>query len=76
MQDQCRSHVASQWQKNGTYASPQIRNEGINICGFLVKTALAKDLRKLQVFRLLADDNADISGKEQLSIRVRRYGDG
>ena len=59
--------------KNETYTSPQIQNEIIDICGTAIKADLVRDIKKAYAYSILADESADISGKEQLSIGVRFF---
>lgn len=59
--------------KNATYMSPQIQNELINLCGSAVKDLILRDVKKSCAYSILADETADISGKEQLSIGVRFF---
>lgn len=59
--------------KNATYTSPQIQNEIIDICGTAIKADLVRDIKKAYAYSILADESADISGKEQLSIGVRFF---
>lgn len=57
----------------GTYMSPQIQNELINLCGSAVKDLIFRDVKNSCACSILADETADISRKEQLSIGVRFF---
>lgn len=59
--------------KNATYTSPRIQNELIEMCGDTVCNLILKDVKKAFAYYVLADETADISGKEQLSIGVRFF---
>ena len=57
--------------KNALYVSHQIQNELIQTCADILKEQIICDVKKASVFSVLADETADISGTEQLSIGVR-----
>lgn len=59
--------------KNATYMSPQIQNEIIDLCGAVIKDDIIEQAKKAFAFSVLADETADISGKEQLSIGLRFF---
>lgn len=59
--------------KNAQYTSPKIQNEIIKICGVLIRENLTNDIKASNAYSILADESADISGKEQLSIGIRFY---
>ncbi|CAB3225866.1 unnamed protein product [Arctia plantaginis] len=59
--------------KNAQYTSPKIQNEILNICGVLIREKLVDDVKAASAYSILADETADISGKEQLSIGLRYY---
>lgn len=59
--------------KNAQYLSPTIQNELINLCGAVIKDMIIKDVKTADGYSILADETADISGKEQLSIGVRFF---
>lgn len=61
--------------KNALYTSPQIQNELINICGATIKDMIINDVKLAAAYSIMADETADISGKEQLSIGVRFFDD-
>lgn len=59
--------------KNAAYQSPQIQNEIINICGNVIQHKILEKAKKAEWYAVLADETADISGKEQLSIGLRYH---
>lgn len=59
--------------KNAQYLSPRIQNEIINLCGAVVRDLVVYEVKKADGYSILADETADISGKEQLSTGVRFY---
>ncbi|XP_017476117.1 PREDICTED: zinc finger MYM-type protein 1-like [Rhagoletis zephyria] len=59
--------------KNAKYTSPEIQNEIIALCGEVVKDMIIADAKKASAYSILADETADISGKEQLSLGIRFY---
>ncbi|CAG9571742.1 unnamed protein product [Danaus chrysippus] len=67
-----RQHL-EKGQKNAQYTSPKIQNEILNICGILIREKLVDNIRVASAFSILADESADISGKEQLAIGLRYY---
>lgn len=61
--------------RNATYTTPQIQNEIINISGTVIKNDIINDVKKAVAFSIMADETADISGTEQLSIGIRFFDD-
>lgn len=59
--------------KNATYTSPRIQNEIINLCGETIRDMIIADVKQASAYSILADETADISGIEQLSIGVRFF---
>lgn len=59
--------------KNAQYTSPRIQNELIHLCGGVIKDMIVKDIKEAQAYSILADESADISGKEQLSVGIRFF---
>ncbi|VEN48424.1 unnamed protein product [Callosobruchus maculatus] len=59
--------------RNAIYTSPRIQNELINLCGEVIQENVIGEVRKTMAYSILADETADVSGKEQLSIGVRFY---
>ncbi|XP_042913321.2 52 kDa repressor of the inhibitor of the protein kinase-like [Parasteatoda tepidariorum] len=57
--------------RNALYISHQIQNELIQTCVDVLREEIIKDVKKASAFSVLADETADISGTEQLSIGVR-----
>ena len=57
--------------RNAKYTSHRCQNEIINTCGDIVRRRIIKEVNDCNEFSLLADETADIGGKEQLSIGVR-----
>ncbi|KAI4461445.1 52 kda repressor of the inhibitor of the protein kinase-like protein-related [Holotrichia oblita] len=60
-------------QKNAVYTSPTIQNEIIQLCGEVIKEKIIEDCKRAKAYAVMADETADISGKEQLSIGLRFY---
>lgn len=56
---------------NSKYTSHRIQNELISICGNIICNEIVKCVNDSMAFSLMADESADIAGKEQLSIGVR-----
>ena len=56
---------------NSKYLSPMIQNEIINISGTLICQRIVSEVQKSVPFSILADESADVSAHEQLSISVR-----
>nr|CAI5837411.1 unnamed protein product [Callosobruchus analis] len=54
--------------RNAIYTSPRIQNELINLCGEVIQENVISEVRKTMAYSILADETADVSGKEQLSI--------
>jgi len=61
--------------RNATYTSPQIQNEIINISGTVIKNDIINYVKKAVTFSIMADETANISGTEQLSIEIRFFDD-
>ena len=59
--------------KNDTYQSVQIQNEIISLCGTTIKESIVNKVKEACAYSLLADEIAEISGKEQLSIGLRYF---
>lgn len=59
--------------KNASYRSVRIQNEIIDICGNVVRQEIIEKVKKATCYAILADETADISGMEQLSIGLRYY---
>lgn len=55
------------------YTSPTIQNEIVNICENTLREMVLKDVRIACAYSILADESADIAGKEQLSLGVRFF---
>lgn len=56
---------------NSKYTSHRIQNELISICGNIICNEIVKCVNDSMAFSLMADESADIAGKEQLSIFYR-----
>ena len=59
--------------KNAKYTSPTIQNELICLNGDVLQSLIIEDIKKCAAYSFLADETADLSGKEQLSIGVRFF---
>nr|CAI5832053.1 unnamed protein product [Callosobruchus analis] len=70
--DKLKSHF-EKCRRNAIYTSPRIQNELINLCGEVIQENVISEVRKTMAYSILADETADVSGKEQLSIGVRFY---
>lgn len=55
---------------NAKYLSPIIQNEMISCCGDEIRDCIVRRIQKSKYFSVLADETADISGTEQLSICI------
>ena len=55
------------------YLSPNIQNEIINICASLISKKIACEVHESVHFTILADESADVSAHEQLSISARYF---
>lgn len=53
------------------YTSHRVQNDLINICGKIIQENIVQEANNCEAFSLLADETADISGKEQLSVGIR-----
>lgn len=71
--DAALQHHIEHGRKNATYTSPTIQNELIQLCGETVTEMIIADVKQASSYSILADETADISGKEQLSIGLRFY---
>ncbi|GBP44582.1 52 kDa repressor of the inhibitor of the protein kinase [Eumeta japonica] len=67
-----KSHL-EKCRRNAVYTSPKIQNELINLCGEVIKENIISEVQKTMAYAVLADETADVAGKEQLSIGVRFY---
>nr|CAH7767474.1 unnamed protein product [Callosobruchus chinensis] len=65
-----RKHLTEASRK-ANYISPRIQNELINSCNAIIVNTLIKKVNASRSFCILADETADISGVEQLSLCVR-----
>nr|CAH7766104.1 unnamed protein product [Callosobruchus chinensis] len=65
-----RKHL-TEASKKANYISPRIQNELINSCNAIIVNTLIKKVNASRSFSILADETADISGVEQLSLCVR-----
>ena len=57
--------------KNAQYTSPQVQNELIGIAEEVLRDSIVTSANNSSGFSVIADETADISGTEQLSIGVR-----
>nr|CAI5845780.1 unnamed protein product [Callosobruchus analis] len=57
--------------RNSTYISWKIQNEIIEACDLIIKQRIATEVNTAKCFTVLADETADISTIEQLSLCVR-----
>lgn len=67
-----KSHL-EHGKKNASYRSVGIQNEIINICADVIREDIIKEVKAARAYSILADETADISGKEQLSIGLRYF---
>ncbi|XP_045482105.1 52 kDa repressor of the inhibitor of the protein kinase-like [Harmonia axyridis] len=56
---------------NSKYTSHRIQNEVISIAGHIIMTNIVEEANSSKYFSVIADESADISGHEQLSIGIR-----
>lgn len=57
--------------KNASYTSHRVQNDLIAICEKVLVKELVKKANESAGFSILADETADISGKEQLAVGIR-----
>jgi hypothetical protein len=57
--------------KNATYLSPQIQNELIALCGKQIMDTITDECKAAIFYTLLADECADVSNTEQISLCLR-----
>lgn len=57
--------------KNANYISHAIQNELIDICGQQIAADIVKECQESNYFTLLADESADVSNTEQISVCLR-----
>ncbi|XP_031637258.1 zinc finger MYM-type protein 1-like, partial [Contarinia nasturtii] len=67
-----KKHI-EEGKKNASYLSVQIQNEIVDLLGRTIQEILIEDVKKSPVYSIMADETADMSGKEQLSIGVRFF---
>ena len=65
-----KSHLQSS-SRNARYLSPKIQNEFIEISGDLIRQSIVEECNASPIWSLMADETADVSAIEQLSICVR-----
>lgn len=70
--ERLRGHL-DKCHKNAAYTSPKIQNELIALCGETIKDEIMNDVKKAKAYSIMADETADISGKEQLSLGLRFF---
>lgn len=66
-----KNHI-EKCRRNASYTSPQIQNELISICGEVIKGDVLTEIKN-EFYSVLADETADIAGKEQLSLGLRFF---
>lgn len=52
-------HLATS-QKNALYTSPQIQNAMIDICGEIIQHKIIDEVKKAQLFAILADETTNV----------------
>ena len=57
--------------RNATYVSKTIQNEMIAVVGKFITDHLSREIRESRYFSILADEAADVSNKENLSVVIR-----
>ena len=65
-----REHL-SKCKKNASYISKTAQNDIINCCGELITEQIIEDLKHHRFYSILADEAADCSNKEQMSLVLR-----
>lgn len=70
--EKLKSHL-ERCRKNAVHTSLKIQNEIIGLCGEVVKERIIEDCKQAKAYAVMADETADIVGKEQLSIGLRFY---
>ena len=61
--------------KSATYRSKNIQNELISVCEDMILSKLTTEIKKATFFAILADEVADVSNKEQMSLVIRFVND-
>lgn len=56
---------------NAKYTSHRSQNEMIDVCCRVIQKEIVTEVNETEGFSVLADETADISGKEQLSLGIR-----
>ncbi|XP_031327332.1 zinc finger MYM-type protein 1-like [Photinus pyralis] len=69
--DQLLNEHLTSCNKNAKYTSHQTQNELISICGSIIRKEIVEEVNASDGFSIIADESADIAGKEQLSLGVR-----
>ncbi len=59
--------------KNAKYTSPDVQNQLVEICEDVLRRQIVSEVNKIGYWSILADESADISGKEQLSLAIRYF---
>lgn len=57
--------------KNAKYISSGIQNELIAICGKIIQETIVKEVNRVGLFSVLADETTDVSRTEQMTLCVR-----
>ena len=63
-------HLAS-CGKHSLYTSKTVQNELIEICGSIIQSTLLNYIHAARILSIMADEAADASNKEQLSLCIR-----
>jgi len=61
---------------NASYRSVEIQNEIISLCGEVLKNQIIQLVQNADAYSVIADETADVSGSEHLSIRLRYFHEG
>lgn len=69
--DECLNNHLKTCHKKQKYTSVQIQNTLIEIAGDVIRQKIISEVNDSEAFSLLADETADISGHEQLSLGIR-----
>lgn len=74
--DKVLKHHLETADHNATYASKEIQNEVIVICGDIIRNRILRRIRDAQLFSVIADEATDSANDEQLSISICFVEDG
>jgi hypothetical protein len=66
-------HHLNDGTKNASYVSHRTQNEIIDICATSLRSTIIEDVKKNEMFSILADKTKNVAGVKQLSLVVRYF---